>query len=433
MAPVSASRSFVESFGSSLVTLVAGLGTGIIAARVLGPSERGVLAQVFFWAQFLAPLGAISIADAIVIHARRGHDVNALVQQAYILMAKMLCLILPVGGVIILAAMRGSATPVVISSLIFWVVQACVMSFDQVTTGSLKNALRFRVLSITSALIPLMYIISLLIMLVFSRSYLVFVVAQAAALLLTVLIRFKFSQFGGWSTSVGGNNVQLLATALNIHRTTVVHLLSSQIDRLLVVQTLSNSEIGLYFVAVSLAGPLQGFIGVAVSQIALSKFVHVTGAARELMVERLLRLSWMVSLIGAVAVVTIAPIVAPLLFGKAFSISGYVAAGLTAATATVPVRLVAREASKSMNDNGSPFRAELGFLLGFGAAFIPAFFVGVPYPVIAGLASGNILSTYLILRALAVHMPTISLRRWIIPRWSTFSELFMIVRNARSG
>lgn len=433
MRSVSAGRSFLESFGSSFISLTAGIGTGIVAARVLGPSDRGVLAQIFFWAQFLAPIGAISIADAIIIHAKQGSDFKSLVRQAYLLMARMVLFVIPVGMLIIVAAMRKDDVNVIYMSLAFWLVQSIVMSFDQVTTGKLKRDQNFRALSLTSAIMPIIYMILLFPMLLITRNVIIFVIAQSLSIIIIFIIRLKLARLVVQKTPLVSVDARLFSTAISIHGTTIIHLLSSQIDRLVVVQTSTNADIGFYFVAVSLAGPLQSFIGVAVSQIALSKFVDATGVAREFLVLRLLRLSWMVSLLGTVVMAIVAPIVAPLLFGRDFLVSGYVAVALTVATALVPVRFVLREATKSMNDNMSPFYAEINFLAFFICAFLIAYFFLVPYPVVIGLAFGNVASAFVLLRALARHMPSVSLKSWLLPTWSTLDEIVRVAFNAVKG
>src|SRR5260370_5611569 len=67
------------SFGANTIFTVAanltiaalGMGTGIIAARILGPKGRGELAAIQTWPSFIGALAMIGMPEAIIYHSAR--------------------------------------------------------------------------------------------------------------------------------------------------------------------------------------------------------------------------------------------------------------------------------------------------------------------------------------------------------------------------
>jgi len=64
-------RKIIETGGARVYSLLVGLASLAVTARILGPDGRGVIAGVMAWASLFATLGSLSLGQVIVHHAAK--------------------------------------------------------------------------------------------------------------------------------------------------------------------------------------------------------------------------------------------------------------------------------------------------------------------------------------------------------------------------
>ncbi|BBF93877.1 lipopolysaccharide biosynthesis protein [Blastochloris tepida] len=421
---------FTISFASSLLGLIIGLATGVLAARILGPADRGNLSIIVFWGPFLASILTLSLGDALVVRLATTGDRQALISRAYVVILTTLTIGLPVGGAVIYFATAEHGGFIVAATLLFWLVQACELCMASVAQGQLRDERRFATLSGLRLLVPLGFLAFIPIGYALDGGIRGFVAAHVASLVLALAVRMWVTRAWtvfGKAPAIGEN---LVGTALSFHGVFVVGILAGQIDKLIIIQTEAPERIGLYTVALSLAGPIQGFLGVAIQMIALPALVQQADPIRrQAAALRLFRLTWAASLAGAAATAVAAPIVVPFLFGSAFAGAGPLAAFLTIALALMPVRAALTEAFKAEGDGRRPLIGQFVFLVGFLVAFGIAVALGLEWPVVWGVAAANLAATLYQAVAYARHHPNVRVSAWAIPTWTTARELTTLMRT----
>lgn len=422
-------RAFMSSGLTSAAVLILGIVTGIIAARVLGPEDRGHFGTVVFWVQFLAGLSAVSLADAAVMRAgQTGAPAAAMAQAARGAVRVFLISVLP--GAAVAAAIAAPQGPAIaVLALLLWAVQLADSCAGQAALGATRIAQRFAAVNAMRLATPALYAFALAAVAPFAPSVGGFLVALAAALCGSFALRVVF--LGGWPRAApAADDAPLMPLALHLHATTALGMIAAQLDKLFVIQTAAPAAVGVYLVAATLAAPVQTFLAVALKSIALPALLAAAPAQRPAAAVRLLRLIWAVSLGGAGAMALAAPWLAPALFGSAFAEAGPLASALTLALALLPVRQAMVEILKAEGDARTPALGEILFAGVFAVSALAATAAGAAWPAVWALAAAHVAATALLARAIARRMPAARPRAWAVPRLSTARELALLARHA---
>lgn len=425
-------RAFLNSGATSFLVLFFNISTGIIAARVLGPEDRGLLGVVIFWAHFLSALATLANTDALVVGLAKFKERRGIVEQAYKIAWSAIAVALLLGSIIIWTAV-GPYGPVLLAlALAFYFVQLIQLCLSQIAEGIIRSEGRFSTLNYLRFCVPGAYLVFLLAAVALGGGLSTFIAAHAAALIFTLVVQRGMTRswrVKGSKTHVGR---EFLKTNAGFHGIALTGILAAQIDRLAVVQTSSPAAIGLYFVAATVVGPMLGFVQTAIVSIALPALLSVREAHRPAAAIRLLQMTWVLSLLGAVAMAAVAPNLVPILFGVDFAPAGLLASGLVLAGSLLPVRQAIIEILKSA---GEPRPAMMGggvFVVTFAAVFSLASVLSTTWPVVWALGVANAASVTYLSIALNARMPTITIRAWILPTAETARELLTLsIRSVR--
>jgi O-antigen/teichoic acid export membrane protein len=410
----SAPREFLSSAISSGLVLTIGMLTGILAARTLGVDDRGNLGIVVFWGQFFASLTVIAIADGMLVTGVKRATLDTAVSSALRITLLASLFALPLGAAVIFALLhQRQHDPAIISwAIAFWSLQLIASYFDQISQGCLRIQGRFRTINTLRVLMPIIYLLLASSAALFGFGLIGFVLAQMIAVALNLTISAAVAIPREALFTPPAHLRQLASTGLRFHQLTILALVTTQIDKLLIVQFSPSTEVGLYLVALTLSAPVQSILGIAIRTLALPRLRSLAGAEQQRATKQILKHAWVASALGAAATAAVAPLALPFLFGASFVDAGMIAAALTLAQALVPIRTALTEIAKVHDDSNAPRAAEFVYLGGFAIATLLATLANFPWPVIWGVMIGNVLSTLFLSKRLQSKYDTPAISEW---------------------
>lgn len=314
----SALRDWFGSFWTNIALLAIGIVTGIVSARMLGPEGRGQLAEVMFWGAFVAQLGGFSLPSAANIEAARSgmnprlsSSVVALALAYSVLSLAIFWLFLTLGRV---TDVSWLVLTYAIAFVPANIVSQSLLSIDSgMQRFGLFNFLR---------LVPqsLYLVLMLMLTMVGLASAASFAFAALAGSVLVALVR----AVGAWKAILTfperSTLTRLVVTGAQFYATTILTLLRESGDRLVILAMLDPTALGLYAVAITIAGSAIQTVAGATTTILLPKVVAATDKAtqaRQVATATSASLFIAALLNGAVAAVS--PILIPRLFGADFS------------------------------------------------------------------------------------------------------------------
>jgi O-antigen/teichoic acid export membrane protein len=422
-------RAFLNSGLSSGLILGVGVVTGILAARSLGPADRGHFGTILAWSSLFGVLASLSIGDVVLLQMKGGHDEDRIAAWGRSLVRVAIAIAWPAGAGLIWVLVYRQGELVALLGIAVWSVQLLEYCTTQLAFGRLRHEHRFSELNILRITPPAVYLLFASLSAYLAPTLTGFVAAHAGALLVTMamrryLTRSWYSHPQRWEW-----NSDLLRAALPLHAVTVLTATASVLDRLLVITTASPAAVGIYLVAGTLATPIQGVLRSAIQSIALPVLLRRAGTARANVALRLLRVCWLASLGGAGAVAVAAPLAVPVLFGESFVEAGAVTTWLALAVSLSPVRAVQVEILKSEGFATALIAGEIVFISGLALSFGAAFLLTVPWPVVWGLGIAHLAATLFLSHFVQRALPAITLRSWIVPRYDTVIDSFKTAQS----
>ena len=416
----------------SAVILVTGLATGILAARLLGPQDRGYLGMIVFWPQFFAAFARFPYADSIVVHVQSG-DGTEKIQRArelvrYAFRNSWLTAVAyaPIVAIAIWIVLRNQPDVILTYA---WCTGAFVLLFlypTQVYQGLLGVTQEFGAINLLRLAMPVGYLLLIIVFFSFGLGLAGFVTAFICSLLLEFSIRFFGWRNFGKNARRPSDTRAFMKTTMSFHALTMVGILATQIDRALLLPTSAPETIGLYFVALSMTVPIQSIINPILLAIVLPLLAALDETRRAAASLRLLRLTHTAALVGAILVAIIAPFATPLLFGDDFAPAGLLTSALAIAGYLIAVRQAFAQIFKVENNWKAVVASEFLYILAFALAYVVALAWGANWPVVIAFAAGNLSAVTLYTILLRRRWPEIQTLQWLVPRLDTLLELARI-------
>jgi O-antigen/teichoic acid export membrane protein len=295
------------------VQTLLGVVTGIISARVLGPTGRGDLAAIIVPLALLPYVLSFGLTTLTSREAARGEPLQALIGTAGVLAIFIGCvsifpLILLLAGTV---SGHDHATRIVL------IVGLCLMPFTLFTNLLSDAALgqqQWRRITAQRLIPPVMTTLGYVVLLLFHQ----LTAATAAAVVvgagvmsalpfLPVLRRAWPLRFE-WRIARRARNIVGPAWIVQASQ-----LMNHRLDQLLMVSLVSRRQLGLYAIAVTVSG-IAGSLAPAVGTVAYPKMA----AGESLDVPRLMRQTLLAVAVSSLLAAAAAPIVVPLAFGGAF-------------------------------------------------------------------------------------------------------------------
>lgn len=260
---------WVGTFSTNLIILFAGVAGGILAARILGPSDRGLLEILLFWPHFMAGIINFGLNESIVISVSKNeHDYKRLCGTSFWLPIGI-GLLFSILFIPIIPSLMGQAEKSVHGFvqlyfpifIIFSFISSNLLALDQ---GNL-NFRRFNILRLLAAFI---YPIGLLFLWINGKvSAVTAAIVVLSGVLLSSVVRIILSgkKLFSWpSYSVGK---ALLNRGIRLSPANWAMALAASMDRLFLIQFGDAKTLGFYVVALTVARTAQGVLASTLTSI----------------------------------------------------------------------------------------------------------------------------------------------------------------------
>jgi len=367
-------KDLLSSSVAFVLNALLNLATGVLAARLLGPDGRGELAVIVLWPQLVAAIGVALVTDAVV-HASADRSAG----YPRIFASAMACAVLltvpliALGMVIEPFAYR-LYRPEVAELGRLYLLYIPLTMLATFSAAMFQGSLNFIVWNALNVFVSAAYLCFVLLLLTgeavsvgsFAMSSLL---ANGATLILAVFLLAK----RGWVGFRPDPALmrRFLIYGLPIAAANLMIVAGERLDQAAISQFRTEAELGLYVVALGMAGPILG-LGAMLGALILPKIAHQeTPEGRAVVLGRYLRLSVAISLLGAITVIVLAPLVVQILFGAAFLPSASLVQVIMLAAVPYVVRRLLAQAFKAHDMTRLVFRMEAATVV-VGAASLLA-------------------------------------------------------------
>lgn len=314
-------RSLAGTVGAQFAILMCGTLTGLLTARMLGPSGRGELTAIIVWPSALAAMLTLGMNQALVYRSGKApaHAATIFGASLRIGMAQAL-LTITIGAVLVYFTSRHLGSAAYRSALIylfgvpFYIVGGYPANIFQ-GLGNLRafNWLRF---------LPVgLYVVALLLLFAARlgsvRAIIVVQVAAfilAAGIALLALRRALPQPFDFAADEFGA----IYRYALKAYASNGASFLNQRVDQLILSLLVPNAQLGYYVVAVTLTGGLT-FLPIALANIAFSRAAQQHEILAAALVRRSLLLTAIIFGMVCIGSYLLLPWLLVLLFGRAFA------------------------------------------------------------------------------------------------------------------
>jgi O-antigen/teichoic acid export membrane protein len=310
----------VETIANSVLIVIINICTGIISARLLGPTGRGELASILLGLQLVSLLSIVGLPTSSIFHLKKMPEHRSEIVGGTLFLAALLGLFAGAMGWVIVPHWLEGYSPPIVTAAQLTILLTPLFSLYQVATPVLRARDGFAIFNAVRLLPPVLTLLSLvLVALSDVRSpimiSLAYTLSYCAVLGWPLLWIWRDCQprLRGSGKSIG----LLLRYSARSLAVDIANTLSLYIDRIVLVYLLAPSAVGLYVVAVSMAQPLKE-IGWS---IALVLFPKASEYGREQAIDvsgLAARAGLSVMIAAGMPFVIIAPLFLSALFGEEF-------------------------------------------------------------------------------------------------------------------
>lgn len=315
------SKANAETFSTSLAIQGCGVVTGILTARLLGPTGRGELAAVLLWPTILSNLGLMGCNWALAREVARAPEPESDWVVAGIALGMVMAMVFLVAGhfLVPLLLIGDKSYLVPIARLCLWLIPLDICS--QMLLAAEHGRMRWRRFNLLRLSFFVFYL--LLVALIAGtrrRQVRWFVVAFLASHLVALVIRFWIQRRSFATGRMELSKCQhLLRSGIPYLGATVSNLVSLQFDIILVVSLFDTRAAGIYVVASALADG-QSALGEALGLTAFGVLSNESNAAsREKTITEMFRHSALISSGAGIALACLIPFLVVPLFGAQFA------------------------------------------------------------------------------------------------------------------
>jgi antigen flippase len=434
MTAKSVERTWLSAVVVNTATLGCGVLTGILAARILAPEGRGALAAVLFWPQLFVSIGLCSLQEAVTYHVSQDASKRDSLYSTAICVALGLAAVTCLVGYPLLPHLlkqeRMTWLPIVRVYLLLAVpIGFLSISLLGVELGKLQVT-RFNLYQLVN---PLTYLTGLLVLWSIHAITVANVVwASLAGTVCVTLLLLLHLRKVVFRRPVLRDARSLLKTAWRFHVTALLVLVTSQVDRFVVITLLDNRSVGLYAAALAIA---SAGIGIISSSFHTMMFPSIArrdeGAQREYLAKGL-RYAMFLLVTCSLLLAASIPIVLPLLFGADFRAATVPAILLVIAYVPLALRQIIVRSLRGIGDAKAGTTAE---------AISIATFLTLSWPLtlhwqLVGLSLALLIGNIAAVAYLTWHMSArlaIPPKRWWGLDVATLTEAFQRMRAAVSA
>lgn len=314
-------RDLLYSGFAHAVIAIANLGSGVLAARILGPEGRGELAAVFLYPQIAAALTTVVLVDAVVYWTARKSAAPGQVFASACALILLIGLPVAAAGAALAPTLYAGHRPEVVFAAGLYFAHVVLGALGLSAAGMFQGALRIGVWNGCRIAVTVLYPAFVLAFLAMGRITLTeFVIAQLlanAALFVGVAALIRRAGWTGWRPDFVLMR-RFLIYVLPILAGVVLATLNGRLDQVFIERSLRAEDLGLYVVAFAATGLVSNFTAL-LSVLAFPKVANMAGNEQKAVVlGRYLRLAVAVALVGTAVIYVLADWLLALLYGEAF-------------------------------------------------------------------------------------------------------------------
>lgn len=312
---------FLVTLGGQVCIIGLGAVTGVLSARLLGPQGRGELAALTLWPMLLVFLSGMGINASVAYHTgKRRYSLSQIWTSSLVIGAMLSTCALLAGFAVIPLVLRHYTFEVRILAYLF-LAAVPVVWFGGLPSSFMQGTLNMMTYSSLRAIAPFVFAVGLGILYWLHRAslrdvvlcqMLGFALALAAGiyLLLSKLdIGWSWDEHACWSLVKYGCKTHLGNMSSYVNRSA---------DQLILSLFVAPRELGLYAVAVTMAGAVS-FLPQAAGIVTMAKGSNSSPAEARRVITYSFRVSLLWLIVACCGLFIIAPYAIRLLFGAPFA------------------------------------------------------------------------------------------------------------------
>jgi O-antigen/teichoic acid export membrane protein len=407
--------------------LAIGLVTGIVAARALGPNGRGHFAEILFWGNFVAQIGAFGLSDAVTVEAaREGNRSRSRLTVTTVLLA-LVYTVVTVGIYTLVVEFGGLAVSDVVFAFVLAFVPAYNLGLSLLAIdGGLQ---RFGLLNAMRVIPQVVYAVAMLLLTAAGLAGAVtFAWTMLAGSALVPAIRAAAAGRALFRRPDPVISRRLIVSGLQFYATSVIGIVRETSDRLVILAVLDQTALGLYAVGLTVAGSAIQNVAGATTTILLPKIVATADeAARARQLATATSASLFVAALMNGVIALASPLLIPILFGGDFAGAVPIAAALCLAQTVRSGANILSYGLRGLDDwKAMPLTAGVALV-----AFLPLGYVAAgkygPAGVAAALAASNVAALAFVLHR-GVRQTGLPLAAFLVPPGWIFSPSMVRAR-----
>ena len=325
--------------------------TGILAARLLLPEGRGELAVIMLWPAIIFSLGAIGLPDSIAYHVAQRKSPHKIYGTA-LWVSAALSLLLGVFGFILIPLVLKKYDRGIIA-LALWFLFLIPLNFWTLLNGSIflgqRLLHRYNILRVS---VHVGYLAGIGVLYALHRATLAgFVIAYLGSIVLNLTIGSIWLLQRHWLDLSFDYAVakELISFGLKSHMGSMASFFNLRLDQMVMSIFLAPTAMGLYVVAVSIAGGAS-LVASTISFVTFSYVANAQGASKSETFGRLVRLGICASVLSAIVLLIMTPAILNTFFGPAFAAATLTTRILTIAGIFLGVNTILSAGLKAMGD-----------------------------------------------------------------------------------
>ena len=387
-------RVFPKNVGPTVINsfLIMGIQalSGIMLARLLGPSGRGQLAICILWPALIASLGSLGIKDAVIYFTAKGERPERLVPTCLGL-AVVQAVILTGAGFILLPLFLNRHEPDIVRDTLLFLLFIPLNLIGQYFISIYEGLLKIHFANFLRLIVPIVtFAVTIVLLITESPSVRIILYSHLGGNLVIVMVcLYAYVKENG----VAGNlsmklACELLRYGIRSHLGTITNSLNYKLDQMLISLFLPTQSLGFYVVAVSASG-VGGSLATAFRLVLFptaAKSKNLIESQR-LISDFLLKTFVLVSF-SSIVLLILFPFVFPLIYGEAFSSSILPAQILLVAVIFSSIRDILAFSHRALNHPLVAAKSEIYALMATGTGLI----VLLPLLGITGAALASLLA-----------------------------------------
>lgn len=314
------SSAAVKTMIVSVLILMVNMVTGILTARYLGPTGRGEQTAMVNWSQFLAFCMTFGIPSALIYNARKCPKDAGMLYGISLLLAVIFGCLASTIGIVLIPFWLDAFSPSVILFAQISMMLCPVIAISQINNAMMQVRSEYKKYNILRYVVPLSTLV-LLAILIFTGymtpytsalAYLLPSIPVYVFVTIRLLREYRPKIKNGWLYFK-----RLLTYGIGSYGNDLMGQVSYYIDQILIAALLAPAQLGLYAVAVSLARMVNVFS----TSIIVVLFPKASSLEQEEVIAitfRAFRITITATILAAIVLMLIAPLVFTLLYGAEF-------------------------------------------------------------------------------------------------------------------